>query len=527
MTQKTLSTSNERSGVVERRRRNIFSILFGRTMVVSVLLVVQCALLLMFFYRLTPYIPYYFGSVAVFTAIALVYQLNTRSNPSVKLSWCVLIALLPVVGVALYLFLHLDMGHRLEQKALQKSIDASRPFLSEPEALMERLREEERGVHNLARYTQKHGGWAVCANTAVTYYPLGEAAFAAMKEELEKAEKFIFLEFFIINEGEMWESILDILRRKAAQGVEVRVLYDGTCHMFALPGNFPKQLRELGIRCKTFSPLRPFVSTHYNNRDHRKILLIDGCVAFTGGVNIADRYINRERIYGHWKDSAVMLRGDAVRNFTLMFLQMWNADERKADYGPYLEQTKPVREAKGYVIAYSDSPLDQENVGEMVYLDVLNQAKDYVYIMTPYLILDHEMLTALCFAARRGVDVRIMLPHVPDKKYAFVLAQSHYPELIEAGVRVFEYTPGFVHAKSFVSDDLRAVVGTINLDYRSLYLHFECAAYLHGVPAIGDIKADFLQTQETCQEVTAESLRKRKLRDRLLAAVLKVAAPLM
>ena len=341
------------------------------------------------------------------------------------------------------------------------------------------------------------------------------------------AKKFIFLEYFIVEEGEMWDSVVDILARKVRQGVDVRVLYDGTCSLVRLPYSYPKKLRQLGIRCKVFAPIRPFISTTYNNRDHRKILVIDGRVGFTGGVNLADEYINRREKFGHWKDAAVMLRGDAVRSLTLMFLRQWNAGEKERIYEPYLTGADPQPGAGGYIIPYGDSPLDDERTGKMVYLDIINTARDYVYIMTPYLILDNEMISALTFAARRGVDVRMILPGIPDKRYAAILAKSHYKQLVNAGVKVYEYTPGFVHSKVFVSDDTKAVVGTINLDYRSLYLHFECAAYLYKTPVTGDVLRDFEETFPKCRLITPQAVQEQKLSTRLLGSILKLAAPLM
>ena len=312
------------------------------------------------------------------------------------------------------------------------------------------------------------------------------------------------------------------------RGVEVRVLYDGTCALFRLPYRYPQMLRKLGIQCKMFSPLRPLVSTHYNNRDHRKILVVDGRVAYTGGVNLADEYMNRKKLFGHWKDASLRLEGEAVRSFTLLFLQMWNIGETGDSYSRYLSATKPLDGPRpGWVLPYGDSPLDRERVSEMVYLDIIGRAERYVHIMTPYLILDQEMLTALCFAAKRGVDVAILLPHIPDKRYAFALAKTHYRELLESGVRILEYTPGFVHAKVFVSDDCKAVVGTVNLDWRSLYLHFECAAYLRDVPAVADIEADFEATAALSQERTLESLKDEKLLTRVVGWLLKVFAPVM
>ena len=268
------------------------------------------------------------------------------------------------------------------------------------------------------------------------------------------------------------------------------------------------------------------VSTHYNNRDHRKILVIDGKVAFTGGVNLQDRYINEEQIFGHWKDTGVMIRGAGVNSFTLLFLQLWNIAQKERVYEPYLTATQTTS-AQGYLIPFGDSPKDQENVGKMVYLNILNQAKRYVYIMTPYLILDGEMLTALQFAAKRGIDVRLILPHIPDKKTAFALAKSHYRELNDAGVKIYEYTPGFVHAKVFLSDDLHAVVGTINLDYRSLYHHFECGVYLYDTNCIADIRADFDQTMALSQHITTADIKKQSVLTRLIGKLLKVVAPLM
>lgn len=350
--------------------------------------------------------------------------------------------------------------------------------------------------------------------------------------QLERARDFIFLEYFIVERGHMWNTILDILVRKAREGVEVRFMYDGTCTLSLLPKNYNRRMEALGIKCKIFSPMMPFLATHQNNRDHRKILVIDGHTAFTGGVNLADEYINEKVRFGHWKDTAIMVKGKAVNNFTLMFLQMWNIEEkRKENYGRYMYTGEERYDASmrngGYVVPYGDSPFDGENVGENVYLDILNTANEYVHIMTPYLILDEELLNAITFAAQRGVDVKIILPHIPDKKYAYWLARTHYKELITEGVRLYEYTPGFIHAKVFTSDDEKAVVGTINLDFRSLYLHFECAAYIWKNPVIGDIENDFQMTLEKCQKVTMENCNQYNIIYRIIGRALRLIAPLM
>lgn len=336
------------------------------------------------------------------------------------------------------------------------------------------------------------------------------------------------MEYFIVDEGVMWGSILEILAKKAAAGVDVRVMYDGTCEFSLLPHDYPKRLRTLGIQCKVFAPVAPFISTHYNYRDHRKILVIDGHTAFTGGVNLADEYINQKIRFGHWKDTAVMVKGEAVKSFTLMFLQTWDMDEKKKEYEKFLSYPSlPVRNAKGWVIPYGDCPLDNDKVGERVYMDILNRSLKYVHIMSPYLILDGETETALKFAAERGVEVILILPGIPDKEVPYALAKTHYPSLLESGVKIYEYTPGFVHAKVFVSDDKEAVVGTINLDYRSLYHHFECAAYLYQTDCIPDIEDDFQKTLSVCRMVTKETIRKEPMKVKITGYLMKAVAPLM
>ena len=520
--------TQEYKEIAEKGKRGIFHLIFGRTLVILLLLLAQFFLIFHFSFSFVQYLPYTYSGILIFTAAMMLWILNSPENPSFKLSWCAVIAILPLFGALLYCFIRFDLGHRLEQRLLQSTIQKSLVHMPDSSSVLSQVRTQDKALYNLATYTQAQGGYPIFQNTQVTYFPLGEKKFDAMLEQLEQAGHFIFLEYFAIDESYMWSSILSVLQRKAAQGVEVRVIYDGTSSIANLPYGYPNQLKKMGIQCVEFSPIRPFVSTHYNNRDHRKILVIDGHTAFTGGVNLDDRYINRVEVFGHWKDTAVMLQGEAAKGFTFMFLQMWNSLTRGDCYQPYLDVSIPhSASSTGYVIPYSDSPLDDESVGKMVYLNILNRATDYVYIMTPYLILDQEMSSALRFAARRGVDVRLILPHIPDKKYAFALAQSHYKELLDAGVKVYEYTPGFVHAKVFLSDDLHGVVGTINLDYRSLYLNFECAAYLYDVPALKDIQQDFHDTLTKCQRITPEDIRHRSLLSKLAGILLKVAAPLM
>ena len=354
------------------------------------------------------------------------------------------------------------------------------------------------------------------------------AKFAELLCQLEKAKQYIFLEYFIIDEGLMWGRVLEVLARKAAEGVHVRVMYDGTCEFTTLPRDYPSRLEKLGIQCQVFSPVQPFVSTHYNYRDHRKILVIDGKVGFTGGVNLADEYINHIEKYGRWKDAAVMLEGEAVRPLTILFLEMWSI-LREPEFEKFLSVPPHSVPAKGFAAPYGDCPLDGERVGEMVYIDLLNRAKRYIHIMTPYLILDGELETALKFAAERGVDVHLILPHVPDKKFAYALAKTHYKSLLDSGVKISEWLPGFVHAKVFVVDDSEAVVGTINLDYRSLYHHFENAVWMKDTACIPAIEKDFQKTLEFCRDVepTRESIWEGNVLLHLAGILLKVIAPLL
>lgn len=434
----------------------------------------------------------------------------------------------PVFGALFYLYTKSDIGHRLLRERTTQLIREGRSDLRAHASAQQHLEERDPQIARMASYIAKSGCYPVWEHTAVTYFPLGEDKFAALLPALRQAKHFIFLEYFIVEEGEMWGQVLSILVEKVKQGVEVRVLVDGTCEFTHLTHDYPRRMQELGIKCKMFAPVRPFVSTHYNYRDHRKIAVIDGQVAFTGGVNLADEYINRVVRFGHWKDTAVMLRGEAVRSFTLMFLNMWAIDEHTMESSRFLAYpTKPAMDAPGFVLPYSDSPVDGNKVGEQVYIDILSRARRYVHIMTPYLIIDHNMETALQYAAERGVDVHLILPGIPDKKYAFALAHTHYASLMKAGVKISEYTPGFVHAKVFVADDREAVVGTINLDYRSLYHHFECAAYMLDVPCIADIEADFQHTLKQCRRMTPERLKNDKLSMKVAGALLKAIAPLM
>lgn len=526
---KELRDTHTGKKIEETGRKGIFYVIFGRTGIILLLLLLQIGVLFLAFSRLTGYLTYAYWGFTVMSVIAVVCVVNRKGNPEYKLAWMVPITIFPVLGVLLYVFVELNVDKRILDRRMQRLGSTMRSFNEPDSAVMENLKEENEQVAKLASYVYRYGGYPAFQNTAAQYFPMGKDKFQALVEELQKAEQFIFMEYFIVNEGHMWGTIHEILRQKAKEGVEVRVMYDGTNTVTRLSHTYPKELKAEGIQCRVFNQIRPALSSIQNNRDHRKIVVIDGKTAFTGGINLADEYIGEKERFGVWKDTAAMIQGDAVRSFTWMFLQMWNIREKKDDYEKYLNvKTEVLQNAQnGYVIPYGDSPLDEEPVGELVYMDILNTAKDYVHIMTPYLIIDHDMLTALTYAAKRGVDVRIIMPGIPDKQYAFTLAKTYYPELLQAGVRIYQYTEGFVHAKEFTSDGDKGVIGTINLDYRSLFLHFECAAYFYKMPIIGEMEADFQATLAKCTEVTLETCRKEKWSTKLAGKLFRLIAPLM
>lgn len=524
----------ENNETVQKGKRGILRLLFSRTALLILLLLLQIAFIVSGYVYLAGKWYFVDGIVTLLSFILVVFIMNGRDNPAFKLVWIIVILALPIFGTPLYLFVEFQLGSKWTNSRLQKMHQYSQKYWSQDQEVLANLEKEDPKMARLVNYVNRYGGFPVYQNTEVTYFASGEEKFERLQEELKKAKHFIFMEYFIVAKGYMWDTILEILKAKVKEGVEVRFMYDGMNSLSTLPYKYPEQLEAYGIRCHVFAPIRPALSTQQNNRDHRKIVVVDGRVAFTGGINLADEYINRKERFGHWKDTAIMVEGDAVRSFTLMFLEMWNVHKdisRKPiqPFDKYLDvvQERTPTEEDGFVIPYGDSPLDHEIVGEQVYIDILYTAENYVHIMTPYLILGNEMIIALTYAAKRGVDVKIIMPHIPDKWYAFVLAKTYYDELLDAGVEIYEYIPGFVHAKSFTSDDEKAVVGTINLDFRSLYLHFECAALFYKNKEVAKVEDDFQATLGKCVKVTREDFSSQPLFNRLAGHVLRLLAPLM
>ena len=510
--------------------KKVTSILFHRITIVGLLLLFQVVQLAVVMVLFADYFIYFYWLCIVVSVLVVLWIVNAQSDPGYKIAWLIPILLFPVFGGLFYLAFG---GNRMSNRTHRRMQGMERKMRHE-------LGESERAQMlepfgpdsiNQARYLERYACAPVYRNTEATYFPLGDDVFPRILEELKKAKRYIFLEYFIIEKGLFWDSILEILEEKAAQGVDVRLIYDDIGCLFTLPKDYARTLEEKGIRCCVFNPFIPVLSLRLNNRDHRKLLIIDGQAGFTGGVNLADEYINYQMKYGHWKDTAILLRGEAVWSMTVMFLTMWDyirgVDEDLEQYRP-----EPVADlAPGcgdyFVQPYTDSPLDHEAVGETVYLNLITKAKRYVYLTTPYLIISDSVNTALCSAAKAGVDVRILTPHIPDKKVIFEVTRAHYGPLLEAGVKIYEYTPGFVHAKNFVVDDRWATVGTVNMDYRSMFLHFEDGVWLCGAPCVLDIKEDFLATLERSERITLRRWRDHSAPRLLLRAVLRVFAPLM
>lgn len=505
--------------------------IFNRAVVCILGVLLQVGYLTMIFLTFGTAYTYSYIFFVVLGIVLALYIYNTDLNPSYKMSWMFVILSFPIFGSMFFIFFgNTHSGNRLRKRMMQYS-DEARLLLPQNEELMEQLSTEHPLAQKQATYIYNYSGYPVYRNTKTTYFPIGEAKFAEMLVQLKQAKRFIFLEYFIIQPGKMWDSILEILEEKAKEGVDVRLIYDDIGCLLTLPYRYNEEMEKRGIKCRVFNKFKPVWSAKMNNRDHRKILVIDGHTAFNGGINLADEYINEYEKHGHWKDTAVMLKGEAVWSFTVMFLSLWNylCSAKPDDYSIYMPKEEEIKDFKsdGIVVPFTDSPLDEEPVGENVYLNIINSAKDYVYITTPYLIIDNEMQTALILAAKSGIDVRIITPHVPDKWYVHAVTRAHYRKLIKFGVKIYEYTPGFIHAKNFVSDDSTAVVGTINLDFRSLYLHFECATVMHCCECIPDIKRDYLETLEKCRKITYADCLNINIFRRIGRAILRLFAPMM
>lgn len=479
------------------------------------------------------YVESRFGLALVNSLIGILLSLMIFSKddaPEYRLSWILLIMVVPVFGSVMYLIFGNKKKGIVQEKRMRLYHEMKSTHMIDafPKSV-----EPERNLSpdnlKLASYISSLSESRLFGNTDVKYMPLGDECFSVMLEELEKAEHFILMEYFIYQKGVFWDSVLEVLRRKVLDGVEVLLMYDDMGSIGTLPRNYDKTLRRYGIKAVKFNPVRLRLNPKLNYRDHRKVCVIDGNVAISGGINIADEYINRTIRFGHWKDNAFILRGDGVWNYTFMFLQLWTysapKDFQVTDFSSYMPTISCP--GKGFVQSFGDSPLDEVTVAENAYMHVINMAKRYVWISTPYLILDSSMINALIMTAKSGVDVRIITPSIPDKKMVYAITKANYRQLLANGVKIYEYVPGFIHSKMFLSDDDVSIVGTTNMDYRSFFLHFESGSVFYGGDMIGEVKSDFLDTFNLCHEVTYKEFQSRSVVMKLFAVLFKIAAPLL
>ncbi len=507
--------------------RKILRVLLSRAVIVSLLILFQLAFLMSILLSLTEYAGNILLVFQFISFVAAVYVIAKDENPSYKIAWVVVMVTLPVFGGLFYLM----WGNKTLSHKQSKQIDfiEDRILTNLPcsNKSLNSLKDSDPQLATQAKYVMDIAKSPLWQNTTAEYFHLGEDKYQEMLVQLKKAEKFIFMEYFIIEEGVMWEGLLEVLSEKAGQGVDVRIMYDDVGCLQTLPYNYHNKLQSLGIKVTVFNPFKPHINIAMNYRDHRKICVIDGNVGFCGGINLADEYINHYEKHGHWKDTAVMITGSGVWSLTMLFLSVWDSVNgiTNTDYDSY----KPTieMESQGYVQPYGDTPHDIYNVAEYSYFHMINRATDYLYITTPYLIIDNEMITALKLAAQSGVDVRIITPHVADKWYVHMMSQAFYSPLVKAGVRIYEYTPGFVHAKMIVSDDKVASVGTVNMDFRSFFLHYECGIHFYQSPVVTTVKEDILATLEKSKEFTLEDCNNIPISRRILSAMLRIFAPMM
>lgn len=466
---------------------------------------------------------YFYWISLVVSVIVSLYISTRKTKLAYKVAWIVPILLVPLVGGMMFLILggarkphyHKGEANRVFRHQLPSRLSTTDLMPYGPDPTQQ------------AWYLEQTALCPAYTNTETQYFPTGESFFPTFLEELKKAQRYIFLEYFIIAEGEMWSEILEILEAKAAAGVDVRVIYDGVGSASTLPADYPTQLQDKGIFCRPFQPFRPILSIHQNNRDHRKLCVIDGVTGFVSGLNLADEYIARRVRFGYWKDNALLLRGEAVWSLAIFFLTMWDNHHTPSDYAWFRPKAlPPTLSSGGIVIPYADTPLPGDTVCADLHLQMITKAKRYLFLTTPYLIIDETLTAALCTAARSGVDVRIMTPHIPDKKVVFAVTRSNYAVLLEAGAQIYEFTPGFLHSKTVVADDLYASVGSCNLDYRSFYLQFENGVWLCGDPSVIAVRDDFLQTMEHCQEISLEDCRNVPPFRRLLCSIYRLFSPL-
>lgn len=506
-------------------RKSVFRFLFSRLTFTAVLLCLQfyAVIYALLFLRGRWVIAY--QCLKILSPIVIIWLIRKPDNPSYKIPWIIIIMFFAPFGALFYLFMGntpLNRARLVKVKPIRT--DVIEQFrASDTRTLCKTIPQHRRTCEYLYDIVEMPA-WK---NTAAEYFPLGDYLYDSMLMDLKKAKRFIFIEFFIIERGTMWDSILEVLRQKAAEGVEIRLMYDDVGCISTLPHHYDKKLRAMGMQVVRFNRLFPLISTYLNYRDHRKICVIDGNIGYTGGINLADEYINEVDRFGHWKDTGVKLSGSGVANLTAMFLQLWDFSVKQETKNLSDYQPTKIFPSDGFVQPFADSPLDNENISENVFLDIINSATRSVYITTPYLSLDNEMTTALCYAAKSGIDVRILTPGIPDKKLVYAVTRSFYPQLVEAGVKIYEYTPGFLHEKMIVADHDIAVVGTINMDFRSFYLQFECGCLFYKSSVVDKIRDDILDTIKKSREIDSHWIKSYPWIKSIWGSLVSLFAPLL
>lgn len=509
-----------------KRKKRTNSIL--RLILVGISLLLQVGWILLLSVKLNAYSTWISLCTNVLAAVLVLRLYSRHTNSAFKTPWIMLILTFPVMGLCLYLLFELLGTPVNTGKRLKRVREELRNFPVDDSQTQNALRALDPVAASQSRYLSANTGSGLYANTRVTYYSEAVEAYESLKEAVSKAEKFVFLEYFSVEDGEAFQELRDILARKAAQGVEVRLMYDDIGSIGYANMKFARELNHQGIRCQVFNPALPFLNLFMNHRDHRKITVVDGKIGFTGGYNLTNEYFGRTEPYGHWKDLGICLEGEAVRGLTATFLELWSIGENgMEDFTPYLSIVHRIPETDCFVQPFGDDPTTEERSAENVYLNLINQAVESVWIMTPYLVITDEMNRALGLAAKRGVDVRIITPGIPDKKTVYRITRSYYAGLVRQGVRIFEYSPGFCHGKLCLCDGKVASIGTSNLDYRSLYLHFENNVFLWGGQAISQMKQDMTQTFSQCREVTEQYRTGRSAALRIWQCVLRLFSPLV
>ena len=504
------------------------NLLGHRVFLVPLLMIIQIVILFIMVIEFYSYFIFFYIICSIFSFMMVIHIVNSKANPGYKIAWIISIMGFPIFGLLLYLLFGGNQLTKRQKEKMKNIYFKQKKYKDNHNIVINELRYENISAYNQAKYIENYSLTNICKHTKTTYLSDGKIYFQKLLEAIKNAKKYIFLEYFIIGEGKMWNTILDILKQKVEEGIEVRLIYDDFGCIMTLPNHYDKTLENFGIKTAVFNRFVPNLKSKFNNRDHRKIAVIDGHIAFTGGINLADEYINEKVRFGHWKDNGIMLEGEAVWNFTVMFLSMWDyIKEENEEYEKYRSNYEYETSSDGYVIPYSDSPWDSEAVGESIYLNLINKANRYIYITTPYLVIDNEMITALTLAAKRGVDVRIITPGIPDKKIVNEVTKAYYEILLQNGVKIYEYTKGFIHEKTFVVDDEYATIGTVNLDYRSLYLHFECGVWLYDCSSIYTVKKDFTLTLKECREIKLKNLGKLTWINSFKRQILRAFAPLM